>query len=247
MKWMFHAKLIRSLEVIIFVIQYLLLKMETSPHQNAARTRIVSAKSSVPFIWELPITMCRASVIVMVSVPAKFVCVIQESHSSIVPLTGFSLYTVTTQKSSWCRSYTVSGTKLTIRTVNILMSNGLTLSAVPIIMIFWFGFSATLVHSESSFSMPPFTMIFCRSGGTPVKLYIWNLNTVGGCVVSASTSNVSLPHFTLTGTDISSYQWKYSSTAEMLDLKSLYFTPNFVIESRVQSATPVRSELKTWL
>jgi len=36
-------------------------------------------------------------------------------------------------------------------------------------MSFWPGLMPSFAQSASSFSMPPFTMIFCRSGATPAS------------------------------------------------------------------------------
>jgi hypothetical protein len=82
-----------------------------------------------------------------------------------------------------------------------------TLSAVPIIMSFCLGLRFSLLRSASSCSMPPLTMIFCLSGGTPVRLYSWFLNTSPGIVVSTSTSWLSLPHLTLTCTIVLVSAW----------------------------------------
>lgn len=48
-------------------------------------------------------------------------------------------------------------------------------------------------------SKPPLTMIFCLSGGTPVRSNNWHLKTYGDWVVSISTAGKnSFCHFTLT-------------------------------------------------
>ena len=56
----------------------------------------------------------------------------------------------------------------------------------------------TLVQSESSFSVPPLTMIFCLSGGTPVREKSCILKSAGGWSVSISTGYIPLCHFTWT-------------------------------------------------
>ena len=93
-----------------------------------------------------------------------------------------------------------------------------TLSAVPIIMSFCLGLRFSLLRSASSCSMPPLTMIFCLSGGTPVRLYSWFLNTSPGIVVSTSTSWLSLPHFTLTCTIVLVSAWGNSVNLQMFGI-----------------------------
>ena len=52
---------------------------------------------------------------------------------------------------------------------------------------------------QITFNKPPFTIIFCLSGGTPVRSYNWHLKTYGGWLVSISTPvSSSFCHFTLT-------------------------------------------------
>ena len=60
--------------------------------------------------------------------------------------------------------------------------------ALPIIISLWPIFTPTFVQSLLSLSMPPLTMIFCLSGGTPVSEKSCILNRVGGWDVSISTS-----------------------------------------------------------
>jgi hypothetical protein len=59
---------------------------------------------------------------------------------------------------------------------------------VPIIMIVWPALSPSLDISASSLSCPPFTMIFWRSGSTPVREKSWYLKVSPLEEVSTSTS-----------------------------------------------------------
>lgn len=73
-------------------------------------------------------------------------------------------------------------------------------SAVPINMKLWPGFKPSADMSWSSLSWAPLIRTFWRSGGTPVREKIWNLNVDPGSSVSNSISNFLLCHLTTTRT-----------------------------------------------
>ena len=95
------------------------------------------------------------------------------------------------------------------------------LSAVPSSISFWPALTPVSSQEASSFNKPPLTMTFCRSGGTPVREYIWFLKTLAGRAVSISTSsNVFLPHlittFMLTPSVANRRSWKQKLSTRLL-------------------------------